>query len=46
VEIVSGLIEGDQVVVEYEQVDQQQNGFMGGMPGMGGGVVIRQERTR
>jgi hypothetical protein len=46
VEVVSGLIEGDRVVVEYEQVDQQQDRFKGGMPGMNGGVVIRQERTR
>jgi len=42
VEVVSGLIEGDQVVVQYEDTTQQQNPFMGGM-GMPGGAVIRQE---
>ncbi len=34
VEVVSGLIEGDQVVVEYQAADQQ-GGFMIGIPGGG-----------
>jgi HlyD family secretion protein len=41
VEVVAGLIEGDQVVVQYEAADEQ-NPFMGGIGGMPGGVVIRQ----
>ena len=41
VEVVSGLIEGDQVVVEYQAVDQQQGGFMIGGPGITGGVRMR-----
>jgi len=43
VEVVSGLIEGDQIVAQYEAADDQQNPFMGGMGGMPGGGVIRQE---
>jgi HlyD family secretion protein len=44
VEVVSGLLEGDQVLVEYEATEEQMGGFMGGMPGMPGGAVrIRRE---
>ena len=40
VEVVSGLLEGDQVVVEYQEATEQQFGnFRGGMPGMPGGAV-------
>jgi HlyD family secretion protein len=41
VEIVSGLIEGDRVLVEYQAVQEQGGGFMIGGPGMPGGVRMR-----
>jgi HlyD family secretion protein len=41
VEIVSGLIEGDRVLVEYQAVQEQGGGFMIGGPGLPGGVRMR-----
>jgi len=47
VEIASGLIEGDRVLVEYQAADQQQGGFFVGGPGMpGGGGFNVDRRTR
>jgi len=48
VEIVSGLIEGDRVLVEYQAANEQQGGFFvggpGGIPGGGGFNVDRRVR--
>jgi len=47
VEVVSGLIEGDRVVVEYQAVDQQQGVFMiGGARIPGGGAFPGGGRMR
>jgi HlyD family secretion protein len=47
VEIVSGLIEGDRVLVEYQAADQQQGGFFVGGPAIpGGGGFSVDRRTR
>ena len=41
VEVVSGLIEGDRVLVEYQAAEDPFAAFMGGMPGGPGAFTVR-----